>query len=179
MAMHDIAVALQRVEALMHKRPDLGPHDDAPAHARWEGGMRVSAADASGERLLETDMPREVGGSGEGVTPGWLLRASAASCAVTRIVMAAATRGVALDGVEAWVASRSDVRGLLGMPDADGRPITPAPTQMSLHVRIAAPALSEAQLRELVEQSCLLAPVQAALQQAVPMTLEIEAATGR
>ncbi len=176
MALHDIAVALQRVETLMHKRPDLGPHDDAPAHARWEGGMRVSAADASGERRLETDMPREVGGSGAGVTPGWLLRASTASCAVTRIVMAAAARGVALNGVEAWVGSRSDVRGLLGIPDVEGRPITPAPTQMSLHVRIAAPTLTEAQMRELVEQSCLLAPVQAALQHEVPLTLEIETA---
>jgi uncharacterized OsmC-like protein len=173
MAREDIAAALRRAADLMQRRPELGPQDDTPARARWEGDMRVSALHDSGLRL-DTDMPRAIGGGGEGVTPGWLLRAGAASCAVTRIVMTAAARGVELESVEAWVGSRSDLRGLLGMPDEHGQPVTPAPTEMRLHVRVAAPALTAAQLRELVEHSCRHAPVQTALQHEVPLALEIE-----
>lgn len=177
MALHEIAAALDRVASIMRKRPDLGLQDDMPARVRWEGGMRVSAWHDNGLRL-ETDMPREIGGSGQGVTPGWLLRASTAACAVTCIVMAASARGVELQTLEVRVSSRSDVRGLLGLPDADGRPVPAAPVQMTLHVRIAAPGLTHAQLRELVAQACQRAPVQTALQHEVPMALEIEVAAG-
>lgn len=177
MALHEIAAALDRVASIMRKRPDLGLQDDTPARVRWEGGMHVSALHDNGLRL-ETDMPRELGGSGQGVTPGWLLRASTASCAVTCIAMAAAARGVELREIDAWVTSRSDARGLLGLPDADGNPVTAAPVQMTLHIRIAASGLTQAQIRELVAQACLRAPVQTALQHEVPMTLEIEVPAG-
>jgi hypothetical protein len=33
MSMQDIAAALQRVEAALERRPDMGLHDDAPATA--------------------------------------------------------------------------------------------------------------------------------------------------
>lgn len=177
MALHNIAAALDRVASIMRKRPDLGLQDDTPARVRWEGGMRVSATHDNGLRL-ETDMPRELGGSGEGITPGWLLRASTASCAVTCMVMTAAARGVELQEIDAWVSSRSDARGLLGLADAEGNAITAAPMEMTLHIRIAASGLTDAQMRELVEQSCLRAPVQTALQQVVPLELDIEVVAG-
>jgi uncharacterized OsmC-like protein len=177
LALDHIAAALERVAALMRKRPDLGLHDDSPARVRWEGGMRVSACHDNGLRV-DTDMPRELGGSGEGVTPGWLLRAGTASCAVTCIVMNAAAQGVALESLDAWVTSRSDTRGLLGLAGDDGQPVGAAPVAMTLHIRIAATGLTVAQTRELVEQSCLRSPVPAALRQPVPLVLDIEVAAG-
>jgi uncharacterized OsmC-like protein len=60
-------------------------------------------------------MPSEVGGSGDQVTPGWLFRAGLASCAATRIAMAAAAEGIELATLEVRASSRSDTRGLLGM----------------------------------------------------------------
>ncbi|KQY90595.1 OsmC family protein [Pelomonas sp. Root1444] len=173
MALDHIAAALERVAAVMRKRPELGLHDDSPARVRWEGGMRVSARHDNGLRV-ETDMPRELGGSGEGVTPGWLLRAGTASCAVTCIVMNAATQGVELQALDAWVSSRSDTRGLLGLAGDNGQAVDAAPVEMTLHIRIAAAGLTQAQTRGLVEQSCLRSPVPAALRQPVPLQLDIE-----
>lgn len=173
MTLHHIAAALDRVSAVLRKRPDLGPHDDSPACARWEGGTRVSAQHDNGLRV-DTDMPTELGGSGQGMTPGWLLRAGTASCAVTCIVMQAAARGVVLQSLDAWVTSRSDTRGLLGMPAPDGEAVGAAPLQMTLHVRIAAAGLTPAEVRELVAQSCERSPVPAALRQAVPLGLDVE-----
>lgn len=177
MTLDHIAAALERVAAIMRKRPDLGLHDDTPARVRWEGGLRVSAHHDNGLRV-ETDMPRELGGGGEGVTPGWLLRAGTASCAVTCIVMTAAEQGVALQSLDAWVTSRSDTRGLLGLAGEDGQAVGAAPVAMTLHIRIAAAGLTQAQTRELVEQSCLRSPVPAALRQPVPLALDIEVAAG-
>ena len=175
MALDHIAAALERVAAVMLKRPELGLHDDTPARVRWEGGTRVSATHDNGLRL-DTDMPSELGGSGAGVTPGWLLRAGTASCAVTCIVMNAAEQGVELQAIDAWVSSRSDTRGLLGLADADGSTVCAGPVEMTLHVCITAAGLTEAQTLELVTQSCLRSPVPAALWQRVPLQLDIEVA---
>ena len=120
MGMNDVATALNRVRAVLARKPALGVHDDAPATARWERGTRIVASHADGTRM-ETDMPVELGGSGDRVSPGWLFRAGVASCAATTIVMQAALEGIELTVLEVTVASRSDTRGLLGMCDGDGR----------------------------------------------------------
>jgi len=65
-------------------RPGLLP--DRPATARWERGTRVVASHANGAQMA-TDMPNELGGTGDGVTPGWLFRAGLASCAATSIAL--------------------------------------------------------------------------------------------
>lgn len=175
MAQLELAAALERVGSLLRKRPALGPSDDMPAQARWDGGTRVTVPHDSGLRL-ETDMPREIGGSGDRPTPGWVLRASTASCAVTRIAMAAAAQGIALTAIEAAVASRSDTRGLLGLPDVDGSAIPCAPLQVTLRIRVASDTVDGARLRALVQESCGLSPVQNALQAPVPVAVEIETA---
>jgi response regulator NasT len=64
-------------------------------------------------------MPAAIGGEDSGPTPGWLLRTALASCAVTRIAMEAASRGITLHTLEAHATSRSDLRGLVGLADAD------------------------------------------------------------
>jgi uncharacterized OsmC-like protein len=173
MASQEIAAAMQRVESVLKRRPEVGLHDDAPAIARWESGVRVVSSHANGTQLL-TDMPTELGGSGEQVTPGWLVRAGLASCLATRIVMGAAAAGFELAMLEVSASSRSDARGLLGMPEPSGTPVCAGPRDMRVLVRIAAPGVSPERLRILIEESNRCSPVSAALRDAAPITLSIE-----
>jgi len=177
MALEEIAAAMQRVESVLRRRPEVGLHDDAPATARWQSGTRVVSSHANGTQLL-TDMPTELGGSGDRVTPGWLLRAGLASCLATRIVMGAAVEGFELAMLEVSAGSHSDARGIFGMQEASGEPVCPGPCDVRVSVRIAAPGISPERLRILIEQSNRCSPVSAALRATVPMTLCIEVEDG-
>jgi uncharacterized OsmC-like protein len=173
MAAQSIAAALQRTESVLRRRPSAGLHDDAPGMARWTGGMRIVASHSNGHQIL-TDMPTELGGSGDQVSPGWLMRAGLASCTATCIAMAAVSGGIELDALEVRASSRSDTRGLLSMADADGTPVYPGPHDMQMLVRISAHGVSPERLRALVEDSQRSSPVLSALQDAVPVALRIE-----
>lgn len=113
---------MRRASTVLRRRPDAGLSDDAPASARWDGGTRVTTGHANGTQVL-TDMPTELGGGGGLVTPGWLVRAGLASCAVTGIAMAAAAEGIELTSLEALASSRSDLRGAFGMAGPQGEPV--------------------------------------------------------
>ena len=133
MTTRDIAAALQRVESVLRRRPEVGIHDDAPAASHWDGGLRVVTRHASGLQVV-TDMPGELGGAGDQLTPGWLLRAALASCAATRIAMAAAAAGIELRSLEARAESRSDARGLLGMADSERSSMPAVAAAMAMRV---------------------------------------------
>ena len=173
MTIEDIAAAVQRVESVLRRRPATGIHDDAPATAQWQTGLRVVARDANGAQFA-TDMPSELGGSGEDVTPGWLFRAGLASCLATRIAMGAATAGIELTSLEVLASSRSDARGLFGMADVAGEPVGAGPCDVQLLVRIAAAGVPAEQLQTLVEDSNRCSPISAATRNAVPVALRIE-----
>jgi uncharacterized OsmC-like protein len=173
MTTHAIAASMQRVETVLQRRPDMGLHDDAPATARWQHGTRVVASHANGTQMA-TDMPAELGGTGDQVTPGWLFRAGLASCAATTIAMAAAAEGIELATLEVRASSRSDTRGLLGMANAEGAPVSAGPQDVQLHVRIAARGIEPARLRALVEDSYRCSPIPSAVVSAVPVDLRID-----
>jgi uncharacterized OsmC-like protein len=173
MTLQHVAAAMQRAEAVLQRRPDMGLHDDSPASARWEHGTRIVASHANGTEV-STDMPSELGGTGDRITPGWLFRAGIASCAVTTIAMSAAAEGVELVALEAVVRSRSDTRGLLGMQDADGGNVGAAPSDIQLVVRIAAPDVPPERLRALVERGCRCSPIPNAVESATPMAVRVE-----
>ena len=173
MTTEEIAAAMQRTESVLRRRPEAGVHDDTPASARWDGGLKIVTTHANGFQL-ETDMPEELGGRGQDVTPGWLIRAALASCAATRIAMAAATEGIALSALELTASSRSDARGIFGMTDRDGSPISAGPREVHLHVRICAPGVSKERLKRLVENSHRCSPVSCAMQEAIPVALRTE-----
>jgi uncharacterized OsmC-like protein len=176
MAAKDIAAAVQRVESVLKRRPAAGIHDDAPATARWQTGVRIVASHANGTQML-TDMPTELGGSGDQVTPGWLFRAGLASCCATRIAMGAAAAGIELTMLEVLASSRSDTRGLFGMADVSGELVGAGPRDVQLVVRISARGVSAERLRILVEECNRCSPVSAALRDAVPLALQIEVGT--
>jgi uncharacterized OsmC-like protein len=175
MTLASIATAVLRVRSAFQRRPEVAVHDDDPATARWQGGARVATRHASGAEVL-TDMPVELGGSGDQVTPGWLFRAGLASCAATSIVLAAAADGVALTVLEVQVGSRSDARGLLGMNGADGHLVNPGPEVLTLQVRISAPGVADDRLQALVAHAIRCSPVPAAVQRATPLALRIDVA---
>lgn len=173
MAMEHIAASLERVAAVVRRKPHAAVGEDSAASATWEGGLRASVQGDSGLRVL-TDMPVEIGGEASAVTPGWLLRAALASCAVTRIAMAAAAEGIVLQTLRARASSRSDLRGLLGLPDADGRPVPPGPLAMELHVSIGAPGVPAERLRALVEASGRCSPVACAVEQPLTVSTQVD-----
>jgi len=175
MSTQDIAAAMERVEAVLRRRPDHGLHDDAPATARWQGGTRIVASHPSGAQM-PTDMPTELGGTGDQVSPGWLFRAGLASCLSTCIAMNAAAQGIALATLEVVAGSRSDTRGLLGMTDTAGSPVTAASQDVSLHVSLTAPGVASQRLRDLVDYSYRHSPVPSALLAATPIALHIDVA---
>src|SRR5580698_2037285 len=173
MTIKDIAAAVQRVESVLKRRPAAGIHEDAPATARWQTGMRVVASHANGTQML-TDMPTELGGSGDQVTPGWLFRAGLASCCATRIAMGAAAAGIELSLLEVSASSRSDIRGLFGMADGSSQPVGAAPCDVQLLVKIAAPGVSAQRLQSLVEDGNRCSPVSTAVRDAIPVAVRVE-----
>jgi organic hydroperoxide reductase OsmC/OhrA len=173
MAIEHIAAAMHRVESVLRRRPETGLHDDAPAVARWQSGTRIASSHSNGTQV-QTDMPSELGGSGDQVTPGWLFRAGVASCLATCIAMRAANAGIELSALEVRASSRSDLRGLLGMKDATGEAVCAGPCDVQLVVRIKAHGVSPGQLRNLVEESHRCSPMPTALRNAVPVALRID-----
>lgn len=167
------SAAIDRVKAILERRPEVGLHDDPPATARWQGGTRVVSSHANGAQML-TDLPSELGGSGDQVTPGWLFRAGVASCFATSIALRAAGEGIELLEIEVMAVSRSDTRGALGMKDAGGQPVCAGPKNVELRVRISAKDVAPERLKTLVEESHRCSPIPNAVENAVPVTLQIE-----
>ncbi|WP_439607360.1 OsmC family protein [Hydrogenophaga sp.] len=173
MTQQHLAEALQRVQAVLQRKPEAAWHEDGPATARWAGGTRVVAGHANGTQV-PSDMPTELGGTGDLVTPGWLFRAGLASCAATSIVMAAAAEGIELSVLEVKATSWSDARGLLGMAGADGQPVFAGPADVQLAVRITARGMPPERLRALVQAAVGHSPIPSALQAATPLALRID-----
>jgi uncharacterized OsmC-like protein len=172
MALQNVAAAVRRVMAAFQRRPEVGLHVDAPAVARWESGTRVVIRSTGGIEVA-TDMPLELGGSGDQVTPGWLFRAGIASCAATSITLAAACEGIELTALEVDVGSRSDARGLLGMSEPNGEPVYAGPFDVELRVTVAANGATPLALKTLVERCLGHSPVPSALVTATPFSLQI------
>lgn len=175
MSTQKVGEAIQRVEAVLRRRPEAGLHDDAPAAAAWQQGLRFAVTHPNGAQFA-TDMPVELGGTGDQVTPGWLFRAGLAACSATSILMAAAAAGLVLTRLDVKAESRSDTRGLLGIAGADGQPVYGGPGDVTLKVSIAADGVTAAELRGLVEAAVGRSPVPSALVNATPLDLQITVA---
>jgi uncharacterized OsmC-like protein len=172
-----ISKAMQRVRTVLSRRPEAGIHADDPAVARWGQDLRVVCHHENGTQIA-TDLPIELGGTGDQVTPSWLLRAGLASCVATSIAMAAAVDGITLTRLEVSARSTSDARGILGMTTELGEPITAGPGEVRLEVRISASGVPRERLQAMIEASHHCSPVSAALLSAVPVALHIEIDTG-
>jgi uncharacterized OsmC-like protein len=173
MTSREIAAALERTERLLKRRPSAGLQSDASCRARWLGGMQVAASDPYGREVV-TDLPAALGGAGEAVTPGWLVRAGLANCTASCIVFAAARAQIELDLLEVDVTSQSDARGIFGLTEPDGAPVSPGPRNLEMTVRIAAREAPPDRLRALIEAACAASPLQAAIEQASAVAVRVE-----
>lgn len=174
MTMQDIAAAAARTQSVLRRRPSTGVREDGPCVARWAGGLRIVAGDSHGHEVA-TDLPAALGGTGEEVSPGWLMRAGLAACAASCIAFAAAQAGIELAELEVTARSVSDAGGLFALPDGDGKPRFPGPRDVRLEVRLRAPGVAAARLRELAFAACRSSPVQAALEAVTPVAVSIDA----
>ncbi len=172
MNLEKIATALRRVERIFAHSPEKAKGADSSAHTVWKGGTQVLAMHDNGTRMT-TNMSCEFGGTGEGVTPGWLFRAGIAACMNTTIVLTAAAQEITLDSLEVSVTSRTDARGILGMQEAEGGPIYAGPGDMRLQVRIASREATAKQLQELVALSLKRSPIPNAVMHATPLALDV------
>lgn len=159
--------ALERAREVFLQRPSAALKVHTPATAVWHGGLKCEITGPSGEKAV-TDMGTPMGGTGEGANPGWLLRASLASCAATAILMRAAQLGIELKCLEVSVHSESDARGLVGI---DG--VSTAHRAMRMSIQIGADGVPEAELRALAAHGETKSPVGATMREQLPVALGV------
>ncbi|CAA9435846.1 MAG: hypothetical protein AVDCRST_MAG51-2928 [uncultured Ramlibacter sp.] len=165
-----IRAALERVEAGFTAKPQMALQSDAPARAVFAGGLAAQVLHPQGHSL-RTDMPAPMGGTGEQVTSGWLMRAALASCTSTMIAMRAARLGIEFTRLEVVVKSRTDARGMLGLDDA----VPAGPLDIDVSVIIDAPGVPEPVLAELVDWADRHSPVASALRRSMDVRVSVQA----
>jgi len=161
--------AIEKLTKVFAGQPDKARSKNPPATATLEAGLKLQVTGLQGERV-STDMPPALGGGGSAPSPGWLLRASLASCNATVIAMRAAQVGVTLTSVEVSVSSESDGRGLLGTDES----VSAGLFGLRTHVKIGAEGATPEQLREIVRWADAHSPVGCTIRQSPANAVEVE-----
>jgi uncharacterized OsmC-like protein len=167
--MTSIGESIQNAVGYLSEHPDEARYTDSFARASLGDSLSVTVVGPGGEHIV-TDMPTGIGGRAQNPSPGWLYRASIASCVAVTIGMEAAREGITLDSLEVEVDSESDDRGILGM-DAS---IPPGPLFTRIRIRASAGGVDPDRLRQIVETGAGRCPVCDATKRAVTVTMEIE-----
>jgi uncharacterized OsmC-like protein len=168
--MSTIGDAVDKASAYLTEHPEEARYRDGHATARLASGLVVSVS-GPGEEVLRTDMPRGIGGAGSVPSPGWYLRAAAASCVASLIGIRAAALGIKLPagGVEVTVDSESDDRGILGLDAA----IPAGALSMKIKVSIKPVAVDRPTTAALVQWAVDHCPVTDTVRRAVPIEVEL------
>jgi len=169
MSATDVRQALESLSRLLTEQPEKARAKNVPATARLLAGLRCEVKGPNGE-TVHTDMPPAVGGAASAPAPGWLLRASMASCTATTIAMRAAKLGVNLTTLEVTVESYSDNRGMLGLDEKVSAGLSP----ITARVRIGAEDASPDQLRELAEWGDRHSPIACTTRSSPNYAFEVE-----
>jgi len=169
MSATNIREAIEKTSSAIADQPEKAQSKNAPATARLLDGLRCEVTGPNGE-TLHTDMPPAMGGTASAPNPGWLLRASLASCTATAIAMRAAKLGVNLTALEVTVGSYSDHRGILGLDDK----ISAGLSSIATHVKIGATDLPSDQLRELAQWGDHHSPVACTARSSPSYALKVE-----
>lgn len=168
--MSRISDAVSGASAYLTDHPDEARYRDSHARARLADGLRVEVDGPGGEQLV-TDMPRSIGGGASAPSPGWYLRAAAASCVASLIGIRAAMTGLDLpaDTVTVTVDSESDDRGILGLDDD-----TPAGAlSMRVSVSLTEVSIDRATFEDVVHWAVEHCPVTDSVKRSVPIELEL------
>lgn len=169
--MANIRDSIESAVRYLSEHPDEALYTDSYARATLGEALQVRVDGPDGA-YINIDMPGGVGGRGKKPSPGWLFRASIASCVASTIGMEVAREGVVLTSLEVEVDSESDDRGILGMD-----PTVPAgPLSIRIRIRAAADGVDDDRLREILDRGARRCPVCDAAKRAVDVALEIETA---
>jgi hypothetical protein len=95
MSAGEVRDAIETITKVLSEQPQKGRSKNPLATAALKTGLRFQIIGPNGEAAV-TDMPPPLGGKGSAPPPGWLLRASLASCNATVIAMRAAQLGITL-----------------------------------------------------------------------------------
>lgn len=167
----NIRQALETLSHLIAEQPAMAVTKNVPATARLLEGLRCEVKGPNGESAY-TDMPPTVGGTASAPSPGWLFRASLASCTTTTIALRAARLGIALTTLEVTAESDSDHRGLLGLDDKISASLSP----ITIRIRIGASGITADQLRELALWGDRHSPIACTARSAPNCSVEVEVA---
>lgn len=118
---------------------------------------------------VEADHPTVMVGTGLAPSPVESILHGLAACLTAGIGNIAAARGIDLASVESHVEGDIDLRGLLGLSDE----VRNGYQQIRVHFRIAGDA-SDAQLRQVVEQSRTRSAVFDIVTNGVPVDIEVQ-----
>lgn len=163
-----IADAVQRAAAYLSEHPDEARYRDSYARATITSGLVVAVEGPRGESLT-TDMPAGIGGTASAPSPGWYLRAAAASCVASLIAIRAASTGIDFQGADVSVDSESDDRGILGLDSA----IDAGALSMKVVARIRARGCTMDELEALARWAVEHCPVTDTVGRAVPIEIEV------
>ena len=121
---------------------------------------------------LTLDMPDTIGGSDEGLTPGYFGRAAICGCLAIGIKMTAAREGLPLDAVNVGIEQDWDNRGVLGMEGA-----SPIPRDTRIAIEITSPE-PESKIKEMVARALASDPWFLAYRDAQPVSTAISIVEG-
>jgi uncharacterized OsmC-like protein len=116
---------------------------------------------------LTIDMPRAIGGSEEGLAPGFYGRAAICGCLAIGIKMTAAREDIHIEAVQVGIEQNWDNRGVLAMDGA--RPV-PSETRISIQVTSSEP---EHLLEEMLDRALSRDPWFLAFRDAQPVRTKI------
>ena len=168
MALTKIREAIVNVEKYFKENLDTGPRADIRATAVMENGLRCRIQSPDGNSIY-TDMAEIVGGANTASSPGWLCRASIASCDATLLAMRAARQGIVLETVEVTVDAMSDGRGMF-LDEG----VSPGSSEVHINFRVGAEDVSPEKLQELVDWVIEHSPVSTDIVRAVDVSIELE-----
>jgi uncharacterized OsmC-like protein len=161
-----IADAVAQATDYLIAHPDEARYRDSVATATISSGLRAEIRGPGGESAA-TDMPAGIGGSASAPSPGWLMRAAAASCVASLIAIRAAATGVAHGTIEVAVDSESDDRGILGLDDSI------AAGALSMRIVATVGGLTAVDARPLVEWAVGHCPVTDTVARTVAIEIEV------
>jgi uncharacterized OsmC-like protein len=158
--------AVARATEYLTQHPDEARYRDSAATARITSGLRASVSGPGGESVA-ADMPAGIGGAASAPSPGWLMRAAAASCVASLVAIRAAVTGLTHGAIEVVVDSESDDRGILGLDDEI------AAGALSMRVAVSVDGVDDAEIKDLVDWAIRHCPVTDTIARTVAISTEI------
>lgn len=158
-----------RAISVFAKRPDAAQVLNRGS-AEVRDGLRCTY-EQDGHQLV-IDMPAAIGGSEEGLAPGFYGRAAMCSCLAIGIKMTAAREDVRLEAVRVEIEQDWDNRGVLAMDGA-----SPVPNDTRIAIRVTSSEHTVV-LEEMIHRALFSDPWFLAFRDAQPVRTAVSIASG-